>query len=77
MPGIRPWRFCKQRERAKAQMTATRRIETPVLSGLRAITCAIKTNLWAVNNKGLPKKAFVFNVLFWLPDLDSNQGPAD
>jgi len=25
------------------------------------------------NEKGLPKKAFEF----WLPDLDSNQGPAD
>jgi hypothetical protein len=48
-----------------------------MLSGLRAITCAIKTHLLAVNDKGLPKKAFVFNALFWLPDLDSNQGPAD
>ena len=31
----------------------------------------------SVNDKGLPKKAFIFNYLFWLPDLDSNQGPAD
>ncbi len=27
--------------------------------------------------KGLPKKAFQINSLFWLPDLGSNQGPAD
>jgi len=27
--------------------------------------------------KGLPKKAFQINSLFWLPDLGSNQGHAD
>ena len=31
----------------------------------------------AKNAKGLPKKAFRINTLVWLPDLDSNQGPAD
>jgi hypothetical protein len=29
------------------------------------------------NGKSLPKKAFYFAAVFWLPDLDSNQGPAD
>ena len=29
------------------------------------------------NDKGLPTKAFQLNSLFWLPDLGSNQGPAD
>ena len=27
--------------------------------------------------KGPPKKAFQINNIFWLPDLGSNQGPAD
>ena len=29
------------------------------------------------NDKGLPKKAFRSQLVRWLPDLDSNQGPAD
>ncbi len=27
--------------------------------------------------KGLPKKAFQINCLYWLPNLGSNQGPAE
>ena len=29
------------------------------------------------NDKGLPKKASAVDTNKWLPDLDSNQGPAD
>jgi len=42
-----------------------------------AITCAIKPRARAKNDKGLPKKAFEINYLFWLLDLGSNQGPTD
>jgi hypothetical protein len=38
---------------------------------------ANKHQFRAQKQKGLPKKAFQINYLFWLPDLDSNQGPAD
>ena len=36
-----------------------------------------QTRVHARNDKGLPKKAFEINTSIWLPDLDSNQGPAD
>jgi hypothetical protein len=48
---------------------------------VHALSSALSNRLYherkTRNDKSLPKKAFVFNMLFWLPDLDSNQGPAD
>ena len=37
----------------------------------------MSTQLRRTKEKGPPKKAFQINILFWLPDLGSNQGPAD
>ena len=63
--------------RTRAKHNLQRRTAVHLQASLLRYQLRYQTSPEAGKNKGLPKKAFEINNVFWLLDLGSNQGPTD
>ena len=73
------WRFwlVPRNECSRALPHALARPEEPCRPADFSMPIPRLSRSGPTKEKGLPKKAFQINNIFWLPDLGSNQGPAD